>query len=750
MDGVYPHSTVRTCLSFLLLVLLQTSAEAQQLCSGLDDVTFRENNTAGHVLGTFTTSQPGVTLSFLNPPPDNPFTLNGAQLIANRVFDLENNDKAFTSLRISCSLAGDTYTHNIYVSCLNINDNPPNFSKTTYDTIVPEMSPVGTAFGPFEAKDLDGSQLKYRLTSDSSAFTLQSDTSPNLVVQTLLDFDKVKSLQVTLEAVDKALQEGDPIYTATATINIAISDVDNRPPWFQPCTQHESGGALICQSVGYTGRVDLNQQEEGVLPLKPGPIHAIDGDSGINAEITYSFLGYTGDLFAISPTTGNITMLKPADVVGTISLAVVAAQKVNSYQFATTTVSLSVQVTSLHPPKFQKTQYTAVISSVGSMAVDSTGQPLQFVATDADYDTTRSLNPYLTYSITGSSGFSIINGYLFMTKELPDGTLSLQVVATDRSNDESAVAQLSVEVKTGLTTTSLPLSTTDSTATPFTEESTTDSKTTGDTEPTSNPSMTTDGSVSTATPSLTSEGGASTASTAHPPTVIVPSGGYGSTDMAALGATLGVLLFICLIVIVVLILRVQRGNSAWKKIYETSMFRSTLGQGSGGPKETVQYTNDAFMDDEDRDSPGPDGLKGEPMKASRDFALEEAIGKSTVPPHALLRDDVSLSESDKADDPKPILTKERRSDDGYKSVWFKEDIDPNAKEEVVIIPDSREDDSEDDEEESSGKEENEDDNQKLKTPRVGFIDTDLDSGLGVKIEDPGEDSESGEVMTSGL
>lgn len=30
--------------------------------------------------------------------------------------------------------------------------------------------------------------------------------------------------------------------------------------------------------------------QPGVLPLKPGPVYAIDGDSGINEEIEYSFL----------------------------------------------------------------------------------------------------------------------------------------------------------------------------------------------------------------------------------------------------------------------------------------------------------------------------------------------------------------------------------------------------------------------------------------------------------------------------
>lgn len=39
----------------------------------------------------------------------------------------------------------------------------------------------------------------------------------------------------------------------------------------------------------------------------------------------------------------------------------------------------------------------------------------------------QGLNPHITYSIMGRSEFSIINGFLFMTKELPEETLSLEV-----------------------------------------------------------------------------------------------------------------------------------------------------------------------------------------------------------------------------------------------------------------------------------------------------------------------------------
>lgn len=58
--------------------------------------------------------------------------------------------------------------------------------------------------------------------------------------------------------------------------------------------------------------------------------------------------------------------------------------------------------------------------------------------------------------------------------------------------------------------------------------------------------------------------------------VINPSGEYGTVEMAALGATLGALLLICLVVIGVLAHRMQNGKADWKKIYEANIFRSSV------------------------------------------------------------------------------------------------------------------------------------------------------------------------------
>ncbi|CAK6981926.1 cadherin-related family member 5 [Scomber scombrus] len=677
MDGIHPPFTVRTSISFLLLILLQTSADAQSICSAPQIVNFDENNAEGAVVWDITVL-PGVTLTFKTPEdPDNPFQLNGNQLIAKRSFDYET-ERTFT-VNINCLQADTSFLLVFVVVLQNLNDNAPQFAENPYNVNFNEMSPVGTTVGRFAATDLDEpNQLYYTLTSHTNEFGLVSPTNPDIIVKTLLDFDKVKDFNLVLTVQDTPFAPVEsPSFTATTTIMVTIVDVDNRPPWFQPCNKYEVGGAMVCQSSGYTAKVNLNEQE--ILQLKPGPIHAIDGDS-LNEEITYSFLsGNEDSLFEINQNTGDVTMLRPTDVLGTITLTVLAAQKINTYQFATTSLTISVQVKSLHPPEFQKSRYEGVVSSVGTIAVDPTNkdEPLQIIAIDKDYAATENINPHIKYSIKGNANFSIMNGYLFMTKEVPDGQLSLQVEALDTDNDESATAELLVDVKTAINN----------------------------------------------------------------------SGVFGVGDMAALGASLGVLLFVCLVVIGVLAHCIQKWKTDCRKISEASMFQRTLNQGSISKKGGNPYTNMAFLNEKDGGSTGSDNPDGGSIKADEEHLYDNSlVRESSAPVKSPEHDDSSLTGSentntDSEKEVKPILTKERRMEEGYKSVWFKEDIDPDAKEEVVIIPDSREDDSE---------EEDEDEDTDRPVKKVVFAEADLDSGLGVKIEDPAEDSDDDDMVTVDL
>ena len=132
---------------------------------------------------------------------------------------------------------------------------------------------------------------------------------------------------------------------------------------------------------------------------------------------------------------------------------------------------------------------------------------------------------------------------------------------------------------------------------------------------------------------------------------------------------------------------------------------------------------------------------------ARSAAAEDAAMKSAANLLAMLPDEGgSTDDADSEKGVMSILTKERRTEEGYKSVWFKEDIVPDAKEDVHIIPVNAEREDEDEASNSSGNEED-------AAPRrkVLFGDVDVDSGLGVKAEsDSASDSENIEMVTSEL
>lgn len=59
----------------------------------------------------------------------------------------------------------------------------------------------------------------------------------------------------------------EPFFTSVASITVHVKDVDNRPPWFQPCLRTNLGIAKLCVSGGYRGRVNLTEKEVSLSSL---------------------------------------------------------------------------------------------------------------------------------------------------------------------------------------------------------------------------------------------------------------------------------------------------------------------------------------------------------------------------------------------------------------------------------------------------------------------------------------------------
>ncbi|CAL9695154.1 unnamed protein product [Knipowitschia caucasica] len=622
----------------LLLALLQTGTG--QSCSAPDNVSIDENNEVGAVVVVITNPD-GVTLEYLTP--EHPFRLEGNTLVATESLDAESIRTYIT--QIGC---GEQRLR-ISVSVQGVNDNPPTFDKELYTLTVKEMTPVETVVGTIIVTDPDIEDTHIFTLSSTDLFKLKVfGREVDLVVAKLIEYDDFPKVQLTLTAKDS-------LFSASTKIDIIIEDVDTRPPWFQPCPVTVVQGVKICPNTGYSGVVDLGEKEEGPLSLKPNHIWAFDGDRGLNEPVTYSIVSGSEDAFQIDPVNGNITMLKAVTVEKTIVMTVLASHAKNSFQMATTSLMINVVAKSVHEPQFEKPLYEALVEGVGTMAVDAADKDKLLIvrALDQDYAVDGGINPNIVYTITGSTAFSLFNGYLFMSTEVAEGPYELEVKAEDKKNPGTATTRVSVEVVKA-----------------------------------------------------------------------IPVGGFTSVDMAALGASLGVLLFVSIAVIAVLFVKIRKGDVAWKKINEASVFRSALG--SSGQKGGVQYTNEAFQHDDKDDKGGPSGGGQQSSSAPSEKSQPRVLPRPPSP----------IQEEEK--EVKPILSKDKHKEDGYKAVWFKEDIDPNAKEDVVIIEGRAEEENEDEEDE-------EDEEGGMKAPRVKFGDADGDSGLGDKLEESDE-----KVMTSSL
>lgn len=237
--------------------------------------------------------------------------------------------------------------------------------------------------------------------------------------------------------------------------------------------------------------------------------------------------------------------------------------------------------------------------------------------------------------------------------------------------------------------------------------------------------------------------------------------------MAALGASLAVLLVLCMAIIGVLVFKIHKGKKDWEQLSQTSLVRNTFGRDSLKKKPRLQFDNEGYNTYENTNNSGtkvpdePDNVsdhepdqepKQEPDQPTHKDSvtfLENQVALSATAMVSILKADTSSQDgSEDADSDKEIksiLTKERKNDEEYKSVWFKEDIVPDAKEDVLIIENDLE--VEDEEDLDEGDESSEDDkDDHPDSPRtkskVFFEDppTGVDIGPKVAFEDPANTS----------
>ncbi|XP_049325190.1 cadherin-23 isoform X3 [Astyanax mexicanus] len=179
----------------------------------------------------------------------------------------------------------------VFLTVEDVNDNPPEFDQSEYATVIPENSPNGMLVLQATVTDLDqgGFVGTLRLVPDTVPFSISPDGSIRVKTSAELDRETISSFAFEIEAKDTPPAN----FTATASVNITLSDENDNSPEFGQTT--------------YEGEVPIDQTV-GMLVVK---VEATDPDEGPNGQVTYSIdFGNYEDYFSIDENTGSITLTK--------------------------------------------------------------------------------------------------------------------------------------------------------------------------------------------------------------------------------------------------------------------------------------------------------------------------------------------------------------------------------------------------------------------------------------------------------
>ncbi|XP_039900087.1 cadherin-7 [Simochromis diagramma] len=190
------------------------------------------------------------------------------------------------------------------ITVQDINDNVPQFQNEPYVSSIPEMCPIGTTVAQVTATDADdpmfgnNAKLIYSILQGEPYFSVEPKTGIIVTSWQNMDREAREQYQVVVQVKDMLGLSGG--YSSSTTVTVSLTDVNDNGPTFQ---QHL-----------YTFAVP----ENAAIGTTVGRIMAEDGDTGINAKMTYSLEGELEEstfIIKTDPVTqeGVILLAKPLD-----------------------------------------------------------------------------------------------------------------------------------------------------------------------------------------------------------------------------------------------------------------------------------------------------------------------------------------------------------------------------------------------------------------------------------------------------
>ena len=356
--------------------------------------------------------------------PDNAvFSISGSGVISlQATLDFENASSY--SLVAVATDRGDPMmngTTNVNIIVINVNDQPPEFSGDQSINLS-ELTPVLDQIVRFNATGEMGETLTYTLSgTQNGEFEINATTGIVTLVSSL-DYETTQFYALNVTASDN-------LFTTSSTLNITVLDENDNTPQFDPVST-------------------LQIDEEQPVATSVGQVTASDADSGVNAELTYSFVqSSTQTYFTIDTSSGEITTASSLD-------RELLVQE-NLFLPPASQITFQVQVTDGgSPPLFSQVDVTVQLNDTNDNPPQFINPPANVCVSESEVSgfvvTTLSAddadigqNAIISFSLTGSSLFSInsTSGVVTLVGSLDYETTTEYTVEVTASNPDGLSTQ---------------------------------------------------------------------------------------------------------------------------------------------------------------------------------------------------------------------------------------------------------------------------------------------------------------------
>nr|XP_049609975.1 protocadherin gamma-C5 isoform X12 [Syngnathus scovelli] len=276
----------------------------------------------------------------LQLPKGLPFSLkpsfsNNYALITNGALDRESVSEY--NFEITATDAGSPPLSSkkmITVSITDVNDNPPQFSQSSYNVYLKENGVAGSILYSVSASDPDAGEnakVSYSIVDSKvhdvsvSSYVYVNSENGSIYSMHSFDYEKVKVFQVVIEAKD----QGSPSLSSSTTIHVFILDQnDNAPAVIYP-SPHAASHLRVPRSA-----------KTGYLLTK---LTAVDADSGHNAWVSYKVAEATdASLFTLNLYTGEVRTKRAVSEHDDSSQRLIVEVKDDGQPAQSATVTLSI------------------------------------------------------------------------------------------------------------------------------------------------------------------------------------------------------------------------------------------------------------------------------------------------------------------------------------------------------------------------------------------------------------------------